>query len=48
VVIGIDNASQLAENIHISKRDSLSNKVIRELLSVEVTDLNLLNPSTWN
>jgi aryl-alcohol dehydrogenase-like predicted oxidoreductase len=48
VVIGIDNASQLDENIYISQKDSLSKEVIRELLSIKVTKLNLLNPSNWN
>lgn len=48
VVIGIDNTSQLLENIDISHRDSLSREVIRELLSVKVSDFNLLNPSNWN
>ena len=48
VVIGIDNAAQLSENIYISQNDSLSNEVNRELLSIEVTELNLLNPSNWN
>ena len=48
VVIGIDNASQLAENIYISQKDSLSKEVIRELLSIKVTELNLLNPLNWD
>ncbi|MHA8097395.1 aldo/keto reductase [Aquirufa antheringensis] len=48
VVIGVDNASQLAENIYINQKDSLSKEVYSELLSIEVTELNLLNPSNWN
>lgn len=48
VVIGIDNPSQLAENIYISQKDFLSKEVISELLSIGVTDLNLLNPTNWN
>ena len=48
VVIGVDNSSQLSENIYISQKDSLSKEVIRELLSVRVTELDLLNPSNWN
>lgn len=48
VVIGVDNASQLSENISICKKTTLSNDVYSELLSIEVTDLNLLNPSNWN
>jgi hypothetical protein len=47
VVIGIDNFSQLAENISISQKNSFSKDVISELLSIEVTELNLLNPSNW-
>ena len=48
VVIGVDNASQLSENIYICKKNTFSNEVYRELLSNEVSDLNLLNPSNWN
>ena len=48
VVIGIDDVSQLAENIYISQKKSFSKDVISELLSIEVTELNLLNPSNWN
>jgi aryl-alcohol dehydrogenase-like predicted oxidoreductase len=48
VVIGVDNASQLAENIYINQKDSLSKEIISELHSIEVTELNLLNPSNWN
>ena len=47
VVIGIDNESQLAENIFISQNIELSNEIIDELLSIEIDNDNLLNPSNW-
>jgi aryl-alcohol dehydrogenase-like predicted oxidoreductase len=47
VVIGIDNESQLAENIFISQNIQLSNEIIDELLSIEIDNDNLLNPSNW-
>jgi aryl-alcohol dehydrogenase-like predicted oxidoreductase len=48
VVIGVDNALQLSENILTCQRVSLSSTVINELLAIEAIDLNLLNPTNWN
>lgn len=48
VVIGVDNALQLSENIQTCQKISLSSTVINELLSIEAIDLNLLNPTNWN
>jgi aryl-alcohol dehydrogenase-like predicted oxidoreductase len=47
VVIGIDNLSQLKENISICQIDNLSEEIMDELLSIEVKEKNLLNPINW-
>jgi aryl-alcohol dehydrogenase-like predicted oxidoreductase len=47
VVIGIDNATQLIENIINCKKTKLTEKIMNELLSIEVKDQNLLNPTNW-
>jgi aryl-alcohol dehydrogenase-like predicted oxidoreductase len=47
VVIGIDNLSQLKENVSISNIDNLSIGVMNELQSIEVKEKNLLNPANW-
>ena len=47
VVIGIDNLSQLKENVRICQIDDLSEEIINELLSIEVKEKNLLNPANW-
>jgi aryl-alcohol dehydrogenase-like predicted oxidoreductase len=47
VVIGIDNLSQLKENVSICQIDSLSEEIMNELLSIEVKEKNLLNPVNW-
>jgi aryl-alcohol dehydrogenase-like predicted oxidoreductase len=47
VVIGIDNLSQLIENISICHIDNLSKEIMNELLSIEVKEKNLLNPVNW-
>jgi aryl-alcohol dehydrogenase-like predicted oxidoreductase len=47
VVVGIDNLTQLADNILIYESVNLLQKTVPELYSIEVEDINLLNPSTW-
>jgi aryl-alcohol dehydrogenase-like predicted oxidoreductase len=47
VVIGIDNLTQLADNIHIYESVNLMQKTVPELYTIEVEDVHLLNPSTW-
>ena len=47
VVIGIDNLSQLKENVSICQIDNLSEEIMNELLSIEVKEKNLLNPVNW-
>jgi predicted aldo/keto reductase-like oxidoreductase len=47
VVIGIDNLTQLADNIRICESLNLLQKTVPELYTIEVEDINLLNPSTW-
>ena len=47
VVIGIDNLFQLKENVSICKIDNLSEEIMNELLSIEVKEINLLNPANW-
>lgn len=47
VVIGIDNLSQLKENVSICNIDNLSEEIMNELKSIEVKDKNLLNPANW-
>jgi aryl-alcohol dehydrogenase-like predicted oxidoreductase len=47
VVIGIDNLSQLKENISIYQTTNLSDPLMKELNSIEVKDNSLLNPTNW-
>ena len=47
VVIGIDNLSQLKDNVSICQIDNLSEEIMSELLSIEVKEKNLLNPVNW-
>ena len=47
VVIGIDNLSQLKENVNICKINNLSEEIMNELQSIEVKEINLLNPAKW-
>lgn len=47
VVIGVDNVFQLTENIDLCKKESLTEEMMNELLSIEVKDKNLLNPANW-
>ena len=47
VVIGIDNLSQLKENVSICQIDNLSEGIMNDLLSIEVKEKNLLNPANW-
>ena len=47
VVIGIDNLSQLKENVSICQIDNLSEEIMNDLLSIEVKEKNLLNPANW-
>lgn len=46
-VIGVDNLSQLKENVSICQVDNLNEEIINELLSIEVKEKNLLNPVNW-
>jgi aryl-alcohol dehydrogenase-like predicted oxidoreductase len=46
-VIGVDNLSQLKENVSICQLDNLNEEIINELLSIEVKEKNLLNPVNW-
>jgi aryl-alcohol dehydrogenase-like predicted oxidoreductase len=48
VVIGVENITQLTENIDLCGNTTLTNDVINEILSIEVNDKNLLNPVNWN
>lgn len=47
VVIGIDNLSQLKENVSICNIDNLAEEIMNELKSIEVKEKNLLNPANW-
>lgn len=47
IVIGVDNLSQLMDNINISNSIRLSDSIIDELLSIEVIETELLDPSKW-
>lgn len=47
VVIGIDNLSQLKENVSICNIDNLSEGIMNELHSIEVKEKNLINPANW-
>jgi aryl-alcohol dehydrogenase-like predicted oxidoreductase len=47
IVIGVDNLSQLMDNINISNSIRLSDSIIDELLSIEVIEKELLDPSKW-
>lgn len=46
-VIGVDNLTQLKENVSICQIDNLSEEIMNELLSIEVKEKNLLNPANW-
>jgi aryl-alcohol dehydrogenase-like predicted oxidoreductase len=47
VVIGIDNLSQLKENVSICQIENLSEEIMIELQSIDVKEKNLLNPANW-
>jgi aryl-alcohol dehydrogenase-like predicted oxidoreductase len=47
VVIGIDNLSQLSENISNCRTTILSKSIMNELYSIEVEDKSILNPTNW-
>jgi aryl-alcohol dehydrogenase-like predicted oxidoreductase len=47
VVIGVDNLSQLIENIGICKMNNLSDEILKELYLINVKEQDLLNPVNW-
>lgn len=47
IVIGVDNISQLLDNIIISNSPKLDDSIIKELMSIEVIENQLLDPSSW-
>lgn len=47
VLIGVDNSEQFTQNIELCEK-GISDEIVRELNMIQVSDVNLLNPSLWN
>ncbi len=47
IVIGVENAKQLAHNIALTNHSNILNEVYSEIEAIEITDKKLLNPSNW-
>lgn len=47
VLIGVDSVQQLQTNLNAIKQ-SLNDRVIAEVNTIKIGDINLLNPSLWN
>jgi aryl-alcohol dehydrogenase-like predicted oxidoreductase len=48
VLIGVDNTTQLLQNISIANRGELNYETMEKIDSLKVSDANLLNPSLWS
>lgn len=48
VLIGVDNTTQLLQNISIANRGELNYETMEKIDSLKVLDANLLNPSLWS